>query len=84
MSGHGPAALPGVAGQQRLDDGQVLAGLLGEPAIVVAGLVVLPGDVAEGPEQDLQPAQLLGQERVAARLGDQVVQPAVERPGPPG
>jgi len=42
---------------------------------------VLPGHVAEGPEQRLEPADLLGQEGVAARFGDQVVQPAVQGPG---
>ena len=46
------AAALRVAGQQGLDDRQVLAGLLGQPAVVVAGLVVLPGDVAEGAEQE--------------------------------
>ena len=40
-----------------------------------------PGDVAEGAEQDLQPAQFLGQEGVAARGGDQVVQPAIDGAG---
>src|SRR5262249_3812561 len=61
---HGPGGRLAVAGQQALDDGQVLVGLLGQAVEVVAGLVLLPGDVAERPEQDLQPAQLLRQEGV--------------------
>ena len=48
---------------------------------IVAGSVALPGDIAEGAEQGLQPADLLGQERIAARIGDQVVQPAVDDAG---
>ena len=56
-------------------------GFLGQPVKIVAGLVAFPGDIAEGPEQRLQPADLLGQKGVAARVGDQVVQPAVDRAG---
>ena len=69
--------------QQRLDDGQMLAGLGGQAMIVVARFRVVPGRVAEGPEQDLQAAELVDQERVPAPAGDQVVQPAVERLGLP-
>ncbi len=81
MAGHGAGGRPGVAGQQRLDDGQVLAAFLGEAVAVVAGLVALPGDVAEGAEEGLEPAQLLAQKGVAAGVGNEVVQPAVHGAG---
>ena len=41
-----------------------------------------PGHVTEGPEQDLEAAQLRGQERVAAGVGDLVVEPAIDGPRP--
>ena len=56
-------------------------GLLGQAVVVVAGGVVLPGHVAEDAEQRLEPADFLAQEGVAARVGDQVVQPAVHGAG---
>ena len=49
--------------------------------IIGTGLVVFPGYVAKRAKEDFQPAQFLGQEHVAARLGDQVVQPAIESAG---
>src|SRR5579884_2575503 len=50
-----------VAAQERLDDGQMLAAFLGEAVKIVAGFVVLPGDIAEGTKQRLEPGDLLGQ-----------------------
>src|SRR5437660_304313 len=55
MPRHGPGGFPGVAVEQGPDDGQVLARLLAQSLIVVAGRVPLPGHVAEGAEQRLQP-----------------------------
>ena len=78
---HGLAGRLAVAGQQRLDDGQMLVGFFGEPVEIVARLVAFPGDIAEGPEQRLEPSDLLGQKDVAARFGDQVVQPAIDGAG---
>ena len=51
MPGHGPGGLLWIASEQGLDDGEVFVGLLGQAVEVVAGLAVLPGHVAEGPEQ---------------------------------
>jgi len=68
---------PAVPLQQGLDDGEMFVGLLGEAVEVVAGLVLFPGHVTEGPKEDFQPADLVGQEGVAARVGGQVVQRAV-------
>jgi hypothetical protein len=81
VSGHGEGGGAGVASDQRLDDGQVLAGLLGQAAVVVAGLMLGVRHIAEGAEKDLQTSQFLGQEGVAARSGDQVVQPAIDDAG---
>lgn len=42
---------------------------------------MLPGQVAKRPEEDGEPAQFLGEEVVAARGGDQVVELAVDGAG---
>jgi hypothetical protein len=81
VAGHRPARFPRVSGQQCLDNGQVLPGFLGQPVIIIAGLVVLPGHVPEGPKKNLQAAQLLGQEGIVARVSDQIVKAAVQVPG---
>ena len=81
MPRHGALRLIGVAGAKGLDDGEMFARLLRQPAKVVAGFVVLPGHVAKGAEQRLQPANLVSEERVAARFGDQVVQLGIEIAG---
>lgn len=77
MSGHGEGGDVRVACQESLDDGQVLAGLVGKATVVVACLVADVGDVAEGAKQDLQSPQFLGQELVATGMGDEVVQAGV-------
>src|SRR5205823_14489045 len=59
VPGHGPFRPLSVAAPQGLDDRQVFAGLLGQAPVVVPGLVVLPGHVPEGPEQGLEPADLV-------------------------
>ena len=54
-------------------------GFLGEPVVVVPRfLVVLPGGVAEGPEEGLQAGQFADEEAITAGGGDRVVQAAVE------
>ncbi len=78
MLGHQSGGLPPVGGQQGLKDGQVFVRLFGQPLQTVMRLIVFPRNVAEGAEHGFQPANLLGQKSVAARPGDQVVQPAVE------
>ena len=45
------------------------------------GRVLLPGHVAEGPEQDLQTTDFLSEKSVAAGVGDQVVQSAIDDAG---
>ena len=78
MLGHRSACFLGIADTQGLDNRQMFAGLLSEPAIIVSGFVVFPGHVAEGPEQHLQAANFLGQKRIATRFGNGIVQPGVE------
>ncbi len=81
MPRHGAGGQFRLAGEQGLDNRQVLVRFFREPLIVVPFFIVLPGQVAKGPEENLQPADLLGEESVAARLGDQVVQSAVDGTG---
>src|SRR5262249_46783900 len=78
---HGSARRLAVAGQERLDDGQMFVGLLGKSVEIVAGFVALPGDIAEGPKQRLEPGNLLSQIRIAARFGNEIVQPAIDGAG---
>src|SRR5262249_8394060 len=81
VASHGASGRAGVPLPQRLDDREVLVRLLVQPAKIVAFLVTLPGNVAERAEQRLEPAELLGKEVVAARGGNQVVQPAIDSAG---
>src|ERR1043166_6299295 len=67
-----------VAFQERFDDGKMLVPFLGDTMVVVALLVVLPGDISEGAEQRLEPAQLIGEIRVATRVGNEIVQAAIK------
>ena len=78
MAGHGANRPSPIARAERLDDGKMLAGFRGQAMIVVVRLGVVPGRVAKGPEQGLQPAELVDQKRVAAPARNQVVQPAVD------
>ena len=80
VASHGAGRLLAIACQEGFDNGEVLAGLFGQPVVIVARLIAFPGQVAEGAEEDLQPAEFLGQEGIAAGVGDQVVQPAIHRP----
>src|SRR5436190_20455095 len=67
VAGHRLRGRARVAGEQPLDNGEVLTGLLSQAVSVVASAVVFPGDIAESAEQDLEPAQFLAEECVAAR-----------------
>src|SRR5262249_51519663 len=78
---HGAGGLASIAGQEGFDDGQVLVGLLGEAVGGIAGLILFPGNIPEGSEEDLQSADFLGQQGIAARFGDEIVQPAIEGAG---
>ena len=67
-----------VAGQQGLDNRQVFAGFFSEPPQIVQFLIVRVRHIAESTEQGFQPVQFVGQKRISATVGDQVVQAAVE------
>jgi hypothetical protein len=79
VAGHGARGLFAIAGQERFDDCQVLAGFLGQSVIIISRLIAFPRQVAEGAKEDLQPADFFGQEGIAAGLGDQIVQSAIDR-----
>ena len=49
--------------------------------IVVPGHFQVPGHVAERLEERLEPVQLLGQERIAARFANEIVQAVIELAG---
>ena len=44
-----------VAGEQGLDNRQMLVAFLGDAVVIVAFFFLLPGDIAEGPEQRFEP-----------------------------
>jgi hypothetical protein len=60
----------------------VFVGFLGEPAKIIPSPLMLPGRVAKRPKQNLQAVNFGGQELVAARIDDQVVQTAIDSSGP--
>src|SRR4051794_24835652 len=55
---HSPGGLAAVARQQGLHDGQMLASLAGQAAVVVARGDIGPSHIAKGAKQGLEPAQL--------------------------
>ena len=81
MNRHRLRRLLAVSGDQAFNDCEVLARLFAEPVIIVPAPVVLPREVAEGAEKDLEPAEFLGEERIAAACGDGVMEPAINVPG---
>ena len=76
MASHGAGGRLRIAGKEGIDDRQVFVRLFREPVKIVAGGVMLPRHVAEDAEQHFEPADFLGQKRIAARLGHEIVQPA--------
>src|SRR5262249_22963806 len=71
MLGHRSGRRFTVAVHKGLDDGEMLVPFLRDAVKVVTGLVVLPGNVAEGAEERFQPAQLVRQIGVAARVSNE-------------
>ena len=80
MLRHGAGCVVRLPVEEGLYNREMLDGFLGQTVIVVAGAVVLPGHVAEGPEEDLEAGDFLGEKDIAAGGGDQIVQPAIDRP----
>src|SRR5262249_53065419 len=81
VASHGAGRFPWLLRQQGLDDGEVFAGLFGKPMVIIAGLIALPGHVAESAKEDFQATDFFGQEDVGARIGDEVVKPTVNPSG---
>jgi hypothetical protein len=82
VPGHRSGCFLGIASQQGLDNGEVFVGFLGQSAKVISSPLVLPGRIAKRPKQNLQAVDFRGQELVAARIDDQVVQTAIDSSGP--
>jgi len=81
MKRHRPGSGAGIARQQRLDNRQVLMRFFRQTPQVVALFVPQIRHVAKPAKENLEPAQFEGKKFVAARIGDQVVQPAIDLPG---
>ena len=64
--------------QERRHDRQMFGRLDSNAMIVVPRHFQVPGHVAERPEECLQPVQFLGQERIAARFANEIVQAVIE------
>lgn len=78
VSGHGPCGFAWVPGKERFHHSKVLGGFGGHAMIVAMSLMVGVGDITESPEQHLQAAQFVCQERIPTGIGHEVVQPAVK------